>query len=287
MPSSRRVVSATATAVLLQRKAERTVDNVNKTLYIPLYGKAYVSRKGILLSDPKAEEIWEKEGFALKGKSKSKWLAYYMGMRSAVFDQWLEQQLSQTEDAIVLHIGCGMDSRALRVGAEGVRWYDVDFPEVIAERKRYYTEEGGYHMLEGDARCPEAWLPSLPQGGHALVVLEGVSMYLTPEENRVLLQQLCRHFGSVRVLMDCYTVSAAKASRYKNPINDVGVTQVYGIDDPAQLEAPDGAAFVREHSMTPPELTGQLHGAEGWIFRKLFAGSIAARLYRMYEYAGR
>ena len=60
------------------------MDNVNKTLYIPLYGKAYVSRKGIILQDMKAEEIWEKEGFPLKGKSKSKWLAYYMGMRSAV-----------------------------------------------------------------------------------------------------------------------------------------------------------------------------------------------------------
>lgn len=34
------------------------MDNVNKTLYIPLYGKAYVSRKGIISNDKKAEEIW-------------------------------------------------------------------------------------------------------------------------------------------------------------------------------------------------------------------------------------
>ena len=33
------------------------MNNVNKTLYIPLYGKAYVSRKGIILNDKKAEEI--------------------------------------------------------------------------------------------------------------------------------------------------------------------------------------------------------------------------------------
>ena len=60
------------------------MDSVNKTLYIPLYGKALVSRKGILLKDAKAESIWDTEGFPLKGKSKSKWLAYYMGMRAAV-----------------------------------------------------------------------------------------------------------------------------------------------------------------------------------------------------------
>ena len=67
------------------------MDNVNKTLYIPLYGKAYVSRKNIILRDKKAEEIWEAECFALKEKSKSKWLAYYMGVRAAVFDEWLKQ----------------------------------------------------------------------------------------------------------------------------------------------------------------------------------------------------
>ena len=30
------------------------MNNVNKTLYIPLYGKAYVSHKRIILQDPKA-----------------------------------------------------------------------------------------------------------------------------------------------------------------------------------------------------------------------------------------
>ena len=44
------------------------MNNVNKTLYIPLYGKSYVSKKGIILDDKKAEEIWEKEGFPLKGR---------------------------------------------------------------------------------------------------------------------------------------------------------------------------------------------------------------------------
>ncbi len=48
------------------------MENVNKTLYIPLYGKSYVSKKGLFINDKKAEEIWEAERFSLKGKSKSK-----------------------------------------------------------------------------------------------------------------------------------------------------------------------------------------------------------------------
>ena len=48
------------------------MNNVNKTLYIPLFGKALVSKKKIILEDKMAEKIWDAEGFALKGKSKSK-----------------------------------------------------------------------------------------------------------------------------------------------------------------------------------------------------------------------
>lgn len=48
------------------------MNEVNKTLYIPLYGKSEISRRGIIINDKKAEEIWEKEGFALTGKARSK-----------------------------------------------------------------------------------------------------------------------------------------------------------------------------------------------------------------------
>lgn len=255
------------------------MDNVNKTLYIPLYGKAYVSKKGIILRDAKAEEIWAAEGFSLKGKSASKWLAYYMGMRSAVFDRWLEEKMDADPDAVVLHIGCGMDSRICRVGSRGHLWFDVDFPEVIQQRMRYYEETDHYKMACGDLR-DGTWLEDIP-GKSAIVVMEGVSMYVTPEELNAALKNLYAKFDSVQILMDCYTEFAAKASRYKNPINDVGVTQVYGLDEPQKLEG-----YLREYEMTPKDLIEQLQGLEKRIFRSLFAGSIAKKMYRLYEFRG-
>ena len=258
------------------------MDNVNKTLYIPLYGKAYVSKKGMLLDDRKAEEIWEAEGFLLKGKSKSKWLAYYMGMRSAVFDDWLRQQMAKEQKAVVIHIGCGMDSRVLRVGSVSQKWYDVDFAEVIAERKRYYSESADYQMLAGDAR-ENNWLKSISETKSAIVVMEGVSMYLTIQELRELATNLCAHFEQITLLMDCYTVLAAKMSKYKNPINEVGVTQVYGIDNPKMLE--NGAlVFVKEHTMTPQNYIDELNGVEKHVFQKMYAGNFSKKLYRLYEY---
>ena len=258
------------------------MNSVNKTLYIPLYGKSYVSRKGIILDDKKAEEIWAAEGFALKGKSKSKWLAYYMGIRSAVFDEWVKEQMAQGQDAVVVHIGCGMDSRVLRVGTAGHKWYDVDFAEVIEERKRYYTETAEYHMIAGDARQCH-WLESIPEQGRAIVVMEGVSMYLTAEELHALTENLCAHFTEISLLMDCYTVLAAKMSKHKNPINDVGVTLVHGIDDPESLTYGD-LVFVQEHQMTPQKYVDELTGAEKLIFSKLYAGSFSKKLYRLFEY---
>ena len=257
------------------------MDAVNRTLYIPLYGKAAVSSRGILLRDPDAERIWAAEGFRLHGKAKSKWLAYYMGMRAAVFDDWTRGRMAQDGQALVLHIGCGLDSRCNRVGG-GNPWVDLGFPEVIAERRRHFDEGGGRRMLAGDARQAD-WLAQLPEAEHAIVVMEGVSMYLTREELAGLLARLRGRFRRLDVLMDCYTVFAAKASRWKNPVNTVGARTFYGVDDPEALAAEAGLRFVAEREMTPPELVGQLRGFERWFFAHVMAGGMAKKIYRLYE----
>lgn len=257
------------------------MNEVNKTLYIPLYGKAYVSKKGIILDDRSAESIWEKEGFPLKGKSKSKWLAYYMGMRSRVFDDWTRDRMLENKDGAVIHLGCGLDSRAQRVGAT-CRWYDVDFPDVIEEKKRYFCESESYKMLGFDIR-DRAWLDAIGESRSATVIIEGVSMYLTPEELSGVLSMICQRFESVALLVDCYTTFAAKASKVKNPINDVGVTKVYGMDDPKALEI-EGLSLVCEHEMTPKSLVEELSGMEKTVFRKIYGGKMSKKLYRLYEY---
>ena len=258
------------------------MNSVNKTLYIPLYGKSYVSKKGIILKDEKAEEIWEKQQFKLKGKSKSKWLSYYMGIRASVFDEWLQEQMKKYPDAIVVHIGCGMDSRVIRVGTNNRYWFDVDFPEVIAERKKFYNEDEYYKMINGDVRELN-WLAKIPNNKHAIFVLEGVSMYLTNLELKQLISNIGKHFETLNLLMDCYSLFAAKMSKYKNPVNDVGVTQVFGIDNP-ELVVDSNVLFKKEHEMIPIKYIEELEGLEKFIFRKLYAGNLSKKLYKLYEF---
>ena len=257
------------------------MDSVNKTLYIPLYGKALVSRKDLFLHDPRAEEIWAKEGFPLKGKSASQWLAYYMGMRAAVFDDWVRRQMAAQPDAVILHLGCGLDSRILRVDGGNRRWYDVDLPAVIDQRRRYYDETDAYRMIAADVR-ERSWLSGI-HARQAIVVMEGISMYLTAAERTTLLTALCEHFEEVSLLTDCYSKLAARLSRIKNPINDVGVTQVYGVDHPAELTV-SGLLFVQQHDMTPQSMIDQLPEKEQAVFRKLYAGKTSQKLYRLYQY---
>ncbi|MBQ2823594.1 MAG: class I SAM-dependent methyltransferase [Oscillospiraceae bacterium] len=260
------------------------MNEVNKTLYIPLFGKSLVSRKGIILKDTRAEEIWEKEHFELKGKSKSKWLAYFMAMRARVFDDWLRTLIEKSDKStVILHIGCGMDSRAERVGTQGHQWFDGDFEDVIECRKKYYSETDCYHMIKCDLRSRE-WLKNIPARTDAIIVLEGISMYLTPAEIKECFSAFSEHFSSVNILMDCYTEYAAKISKYKNPINDVGVTQTYGIDDPVSVTEGNGLEFVKEHNMTPDNLINELKSTEKAIFSKVFAGSFSKKMYRIYEF---
>ncbi len=108
-------------------------------------------------------------------------------------------------------------------------------------------------------------------------------MYFNPEELVGLLSGLVQQFDSVKILMDCYTEKAAKLSKYKNPINDVGVTVVYGYDDPKELAGKSELKFVKEHTMTPRKYIDELTGIEKAIFEHLYAGKIAKSMYRMYE----
>ena len=259
------------------------LNNVNKTLYIPLYGKALASKKGIIINDKKAEEIWDSQQFLLKGKAKSKWLAYYMGMRSAVFDKWVIEELDKYPNSVVIHLGCGLDSRNERVKAMPCQWYDVDFEAVIDERKRYYKETAYYHMVSADIR-ETAFVDKLLKADSAIVVLEGISMYLTNGELKQILSKLNEKYPNLSVLVDCYTPFAVKMSKIKNPINSVGVTKVYGIESPKILQENTGLSFVKEREITPKYLIDQLSGYEKFIFKLIYAGKTSKKLYKLFEY---
>jgi len=219
----------------------------------------------------------------LKGKAKSKWLAYYMAMRARVFDIAVKQRLEKYADATVLHIGCGMDARYNRIKPDCM-WYDMDFARVTEERRQYFAESEKYKMLAADATKPQEWLCNFEKGGRAIVVMEGVTMYLEKQLLENMILQLQQHFSEIIFIADFYTIFGVKASAYKNPIQSVGASVCNGVDSPDELVFNENIKFIKEWDMTPDFLIGEIKGADRRIFKKIFAGSFARKIYRMYEY---
>ena len=108
-------------------------------------------------------------------------------------------------------------------------------------------------------------------------------MYLPHDQLRGLFQVLRAKCQKLHILMDIYTEFAAKASKYKNPVNDVGVTQLYGIDDIGSILAGLDLRLIKEHSLTPVELVDQLKPFDKAFFRFMFTGSLYRKLYRLLE----
>ncbi len=257
------------------------MNEINKTLFIPLFGKAFVSHKGIILYDQKAEEIWTQEAFALSKKSQSKWLAYFMAMRAKVFDNWTNRQLVLNPNALVLHLGCGLDSRCLRVKPIYKYWIDADFSEVISLRKKYFKETSYYHMVGLDVSNTYE-VQKLPNSSTVIVILEGLSMYLNTEQLYNLLCVLQQKYETVHLLMDVYTPLAAKISKYKNPIREVGVNQVYGMKNIDTFLKGTGLKCTAELSLCPDFLISELGKMEKNFFKTIFSKTLIQKIYRLY-----
>jgi O-methyltransferase involved in polyketide biosynthesis len=171
-----------------------------------LYLRAYESRlERPILGDRAAAEAVDRidYDFARMHRSAQPWgNQFLVALRAKQLDTWADDFLRSNPDAVVLHLGCGLDSRAFRLDVpSGVTWLDVDVPEVIAMRRRLYTERPGYAMI-GSSVTEPGWLDQIPTGRPALIVAEGLLMYLDEGELRDLLQRLTDRFGTGELLAD-------------------------------------------------------------------------------------
>lgn len=127
---------------------------------------------------------------------------YQVTMRAKQIDDWSTDFLRRHPNAVVLHLGCGMDTRAFRLQPpETVQWFDLDQPDVIALRRTLYADRAGYRMI-GSSVTDESWLHEIPTDRPILTVAEGLVMYLTEPEVRTLLQRLTDRFDNGELVFD-------------------------------------------------------------------------------------
>ena len=209
--------------------------SVEWTNLCTLYLKAYESRSpAAILGDTAAAEAvdrieydWARMRRAMRPASNQ----YMVTLRAKQLDDWSTSFLRRYPNAVVLHLGCGMDTRAFRLHPpETVQWFDVDQPNVIALRRKLYDDRDGYRMI-GSSVTDEAWLDEIPTHRPMLMIAEGLVMYLIEPEVRALLQRLTDRFGSGELVFDTTSPMGPRLSK----VLTKGITK-WGIRDARDIE---------------------------------------------------
>lgn len=208
--------------------------SVEWTNLCTLYLRAYESRSPApLLGDTAAAEAvdridydWARMRRATRPGSNQ----YLVSVRASRLDEWSTDFLRRHPNAVVLHLGCGMDTRAFRLHPpETVQWFDVDQPNVIALRRKLYDDRAGYRMI--GSSVTDDWLHGIPTDRPTLVVAEGLLMYLTEPDVRALLGRLTDRFGGGELLFDTTSPMGPRLSK----VLTKGIT-TWGIGDVRDLE---------------------------------------------------
>ncbi len=258
------------------------LNNESKTLFIPLLGKAQMSRKNLFIRDKKAEEIIQKVDFDFQKLKQSEALSMYMAARAAIFDDICNEFIFNHPNAVIVHLGCGLDARCLRVNKNYEKWYDVDFKSVISLRKNFYEESDNYKMI-GSPIAELRWHEINRPNANVLVVAEGLTMYLSETELREMLQNIRKAFGCVEILFDAYSTRAVKLSRRKNPVNQVNATVKWGMDTSDDfLKLNSDLVFIKEYPIRREEK--RLKGIKKFIFNHLYCGKFSQSLYKIYRF---
>ncbi len=208
-----------------------------ETMLVTLYGRALETQsEDPLLRDPAAVEAVRRIDYDFQSLN-VKWndrLA--IAARAKVLDQWTEEFLVSNPQAVVLHLGCGLDSRVYRVNpSPAVLWFDVDYPDIIELRQRLYPERAGYQMI-GSSVTDAGWLDQIPKDHPALVVAEGLLYYLKDDEVKALVKQIVDRFPSGQVLFDGISRLYLKFQKTNVGISATGSKIWWGLDDVHELE---------------------------------------------------
>jgi len=187
------------------------LSDVEKTLLITLYIRALESqRPDALIKDERAEALVRQLGQETLRKTlvlTDDFSRVAVILKGREFDRFAQDFLIRHEHAVVVHIGCGLDTRYERVDNGQVEWYDLDLPEVIELRRKLLGGEEGHHHFLGCSVLDDSWLEKMeahrPQP--FLFLAEGVFMYFKEAQVKSLVLKLHHRFPGAELVFDAFS----------------------------------------------------------------------------------
>jgi O-methyltransferase involved in polyketide biosynthesis len=258
-----------------------------QTMLATLYAKALdADFKEPILGDRFAKQIVERIDYDWKKTTITARRAPSVTTRSAHFDAWANQFLVAHPQAVVVHVGCGLDARFFRLQpGPGVEWYDVDYPEVAALRTQLYPAAEHYHVVAASVTDP-GWLADIPADRPALMLGEGLTMYLTEQDGTALLRRVVGHFGSGELQFDAFNWLGIKSQVLNTVVRRSGSTLRWAINGPDDIVAAvPGVRLVAWQRWFESDTFAQLPRSARMMGKAMALVSAAANMSQYHRYA--
>ena len=237
----------------MSEMSAQSLNGVAETLLITLYIRAMESQRlDALLKDDKAVALVTQMNYdfsRIKQIKMDEDDKVAIILRNREFDRYARDFLSSNPSAVIVHIGCGLDSRFERVDDGWVEWYDLDLPDVIELRRKFIGEEGGrYHFLACSV-FDEAWLTTLRacQPTPILFLAEGVFMYFKEPQVKHLLLTLRDQFPGAELVFDAFSPFIVVANNLRLSLTKFGARYSWGLKQGKDIESwGDGIDLIDE-----------------------------------------
>jgi O-methyltransferase involved in polyketide biosynthesis len=210
--------------------------DVERTLLVPLYGRALETRQGGgLLRDPKAVEMVEAIDYDFLPFNDGA-TAMSCVLRTAVFDEWVKGFLAGHPGGTVVEIGAGLNTRFERLDNGHLRWVDVDLPGSMRLRRQFFADTARRTSVAGSV-LDETWADVAAAGpAPYFLVAEGVFVYLEADEVKRALALIARRFTHARVAFDTAGQRTLEALREHDMMRRLNARLRWACDDPGEVE---------------------------------------------------
>lgn len=216
-------------------KIKPVLSGVTETMLQSFYARAqYSKEKRHKFYDAKAVELVEKIDYNFDRAAKDSTMSNGVIARTIVFDELVKNFIDQYPDCTVVNIACGLDTRVYRMDNGRITWYNLDLPEVIALRDQIFQESGRISTISRSA-MDEAWADAVKVRGRMLFIIEGLTMYLRPEEVGQILRIIRDHFDNACVLMECIAPIWVSRQGIEKSIQDTGAKFRWGANSFEEL----------------------------------------------------
>jgi methyltransferase (TIGR00027 family) len=222
---------------------DRPLSGVAETLFFTLLIRAEETlRPDALIKDPFALSLVKSGAYdfsRLEGMKIDESDKTGIILRNREFDRAAREFVARRPDAVVIHIGCGLDSRFERIDDGRLEWYDLDLPDVIEARRRLIGGESGrYHHLASSA-LESAWMDVPARLGRRpfLFLAEGVLMYFEEAQVKSLVLSLRDHFPGSEFVFDAFSPLVVRTNNLRIARTKIGARYHWGLKKGSALEA--------------------------------------------------